>query len=203
MAKPTSGHLSGDVTPSANLSGDSHYGVQLSGDQINIDDQTPILNEWDFEITGFPVDRPEEDELPLDFTYPGNVYIKIQKFDTNSSDLIEFRFYRFQIYRKGFENKTGYLTNEIGYSDPKDCIEAALNFVDENWDLIFNAYDQLNDDLLSAGFTQEELDRFYSNKPSFIPDEANMHEEWKYIQKKKCLSRKLLDRVENELVFKL
>ena len=196
-----SGKLSGDVTPSGN----NGYGVELSGDLIQIDDETPVLHEWDFEITGFPVDfyRFEENELPLDFTYPGNVYIKIQKFDTNSSELIEFRFYRFQIYRKGFEKKTGYLTNEIGYSDPKDCIEAALNFVDENWNLIFNTYTELNDELLSSGISQEELDRFYSNKPSFIPDEANMHEEWKYIKKKKRLSRKLLDRIENEVIFKL
>ena len=102
MTEP-SGKLSGDVTPS----GDTGYGVELSGDLINIDSESPVIHEWDFEITGFPTIfyNSEEDELPLDYQLPGAVYIKIQKYDNNSSDLIEFRFYRFQVYRKGFENR--------------------------------------------------------------------------------------------------
>lgn len=196
-----SGKLSGDVTPS----GDTSYGVELSGDLIKIDSETPVLHEWDFEVTGFPVDfyRPEENELPLDYQLPGAVYIKIQKFDTNSSELIEFRFYRFQVYRKGFENRTGYLTNEIGYSDPRDCLDAALAFIEQNWDLIFTTYTELNEDLLSAGFTQEELDRFYKNKPSFIPDEVYTLNNGEYHKCRKHLSRKLLDSIQNEVVFKL
>ena len=202
-----SGKLSGDVS----TSGDTSYGVELSGDLINIDSETPVLYEWDFDITGFPTDfyNPDENELPFDYQVPGNVYIKIQKYDTNSSELIEFRFYRFQIYRKGFENKTGYLTNEIGYSDPRDCLDAALNFVEQNWDHIFSVYTERNDDLLSADFTQEQLDSFYHNKPSFtaeIPEDVetlyNLRSKY-YNKKRKSLSRKILDRVENEVVFKM
>ena len=197
-----SGKLSGDVDQP---SGNNSFGVELSGNLARINERNPVLNEWDFDITGFPSNfyDPEADELPLDYQVPGDVYIKIQKFDTNTSDLVEFRFYRFQVYRKGFENKVGYLTNEIGYSDPRDCLDAALHFAEQNWDIIFSTYTELNDELLSAGFTEEELNRYYKNKPSFIPDEVYTLNNGEYIKYRKSLTSKLLDSVENEVTFKL
>ena len=198
--------LSGDSSPSGSPSAyiaPSGDGVEIPSNLFEINSETPVKHEWDFEKTGEPVIFSSDSDLPLDYMVPGDVYIKIQSFDTNSSELIEFTFYRFQIYRKGFENKTGYLTNEIGYSDPADCLEAAITFIERNRKLIFETYTELNDDLIAEGFTAEDFNRFISNTSSFIPDdiyELNYRTNQKEIEKR---LEKMRKHSTNSVIFKI
>ena len=163
-----SSDLSSDVpSPSSEM-----YGEEIPSSYFGkVNFETDVKNEWDFELTGWPVCEAREDELPLDYAVPGAIYIRIKSYDTNDSELIQFTFYRFYIYRNGFENINGYLSNEIGYSDPTDCLEAAILFVKNNWETVITSYsDNMNETLNNSDIRVEDLERYMNNSFSFIPD---------------------------------
>ncbi len=65
------------------------------------------------------------DELPFDYQKDGDYYIELRDYDLNQDNFMPMLVFCFSIYKHGFEKTKGLISNNLAYTDPRDCLDAA------------------------------------------------------------------------------
>ena len=117
-----------------------------------IKEKATILDKiWNFDEKGNIIILPRPNELPLDYFILDKIYIQIQALDIDQDNFLPMTVYVFEIFKYGHTDNKSSITNNLAYTDIRDCLDSALYFIENYKHLIEDYYNNTGSEIpLSA-----------------------------------------------------